>query len=92
MPLLLSSLVILENHSGLEFLKSTPEFQERYTETVTYRIFYGLDKTDTGYITWREFKQSNFLEILIHLEEESEPQRAKRDIIGMPKLVKRPLA
>merc|ERR1719158_1694562 len=34
----------LERHPGLDFLKATPEFQERYTETVIERIFYDCDR------------------------------------------------
>ena len=36
--------LLLETHPGLEFLKATPEYQERYSETVVYRIFYKNDK------------------------------------------------
>eukprot|EP01026_Neomeris_dumetosa_P033069 TRINITY_DN2630_c0_g2_i1.p1 TRINITY_DN2630_c0_g2~~TRINITY_DN2630_c0_g2_i1.p1 ORF type:complete len:362 (+),score=40.69 TRINITY_DN2630_c0_g2_i1:133-1086(+) len=32
----------LEYHPGLEFLKTSPEFQKRYQDTVVYRILYDL--------------------------------------------------
>ena len=31
---------LLESHPGLEFLQATPEFQERYADTVVMRIFF----------------------------------------------------
>jgi len=34
---------LLETHPGLEFLQATPEFQERYADTVVMRIFFILD-------------------------------------------------
>jgi len=53
---------LLETHPGLEFLQATPEFQERYADTVVMRIFFSLDSNDDGKITWRDFKNSNLLE------------------------------
>lgn len=50
---------LLKNHPGLEFLQATPEFQERYADTVVMRIFFSLDSNDDGKITWRDFKNSN---------------------------------
>ena len=55
---------LLEKHPGLEFLQQTPEFQERYADTVVMRIFYGLDTNDDGKITWRDFKNSNLFDVL----------------------------
>lgn len=34
---------LLETHPGLEFLQATPEFQDRYADTVVMRIFFILD-------------------------------------------------
>ena len=48
--------LLLETHPGLEFLKSTPEYQERYSETVIYRIFYKNDKGQKEKLSLREFK------------------------------------
>ena len=53
---------LLETHPGLEFLQATPEFQERYADTVVMRIFFALDSNDDSKITWRDFKNSNLLE------------------------------
>mmetsp|Transcript_11823 Transcript_11823/g.19990 ORF Transcript_11823/g.19990 Transcript_11823/m.19990 type:complete len:82 (+) Transcript_11823:1315-1560(+) len=47
---------LLESHPGLEFLQATPEFQDRYADTVVMRIFFTLDSNDDGRITWRDFK------------------------------------
>ncbi len=47
---------LLEKHQGLEFLQATPEFQERYSDTVVMRIFYLIDSNDDGKISWRDFK------------------------------------
>ena len=55
---------LLETHPGLEFLQATPEFQERYSDTVVLRIFFSLDVNDDGKITWRDFKNSDLFQIL----------------------------
>mmetsp|Transcript_66138 Transcript_66138/g.119098 ORF Transcript_66138/g.119098 Transcript_66138/m.119098 type:complete len:585 (+) Transcript_66138:167-1921(+) len=39
---------ILMTHPGLDFLLETQEFQERYSDTVSSRIFYIYDRKDTG--------------------------------------------
>ncbi|CAK8998704.1 unnamed protein product [Durusdinium trenchii] len=41
---------ILMTHPGLDFLLETQEFQDRYSDTVTSRIFYIYDRKDTGRI------------------------------------------
>ena len=48
--------LLLDTHPGLEFLKATPEYQERYSETVVYRIFYKNDKGQKEKLSLREFK------------------------------------
>ena len=48
---------ILLSHPGLEFLQDTPEFQDRYAETVILRIFYSLDRSGLGRITLRDLKR-----------------------------------
>lgn len=47
---------LLDTHPGLEFLQATPEFQDRYADTVVMRIFYMVDSNDDGKITYRDFK------------------------------------
>ena len=47
---------LLNSHPGLNFLEATPEFQDRYADTVVMRIFYGIDTNDDGRISYRDFK------------------------------------
>jgi len=54
---------LLDTHPGLEFLQATPEFQDRYADTVVLRIFFSLDVNDDGKITWRDFKNSDLFKI-----------------------------
>nr|CAB3449166.1 unnamed protein product [Digitaria exilis] len=69
---------LLDNHPGLEFLKSTPEFQERYAETVVYRIFYSLNRIGSGYLTLRELKRGNLLSALRHADDEEDINKVLR--------------
>ncbi len=46
---------LLDNHPGLSFLRDSPEFQERYADTVICRIFYHYDFRHTGKIFLRDF-------------------------------------
>ena len=64
---------VLDTHPGLEFLKDSPEFQDRYLETVTYRIFYQVN------VAWEwaddpagEMRRSNLLEAMTHVDEEED--------------------
>lgn len=41
---------ILLTHPGLDFLRGTQEFQDRYADTVTSRIFFVYDRKDVGRI------------------------------------------
>ncbi|KAB2067670.1 hypothetical protein ES319_A09G244200v1 [Gossypium barbadense] len=61
---------LLASHPGLEFLRSTPEFQERYAETVVYRIFYYINRSGTGHLTLRELKRGNLISAMQHVDEE----------------------
>lgn len=63
---------LLENHPGLEFLQATPEFQERYADTVVMRVFFTLDSNDDSKVTWRDFKNSNLLDIFFQVSNESD--------------------
>eukprot|EP01017_Pseudomicrothorax_dubius_P034160 TRINITY_DN464_c0_g1_i6.p1 TRINITY_DN464_c0_g1~~TRINITY_DN464_c0_g1_i6.p1 ORF type:complete len:534 (+),score=103.75 TRINITY_DN464_c0_g1_i6:138-1739(+) len=69
--------ILLETHPGLEFLGGTPEFQERYAETVIIRIFYSADTNDDGKISAREFACSQFFEALCHLEREDDINKVR---------------
>mmetsp|Transcript_24153 Transcript_24153/g.52711 ORF Transcript_24153/g.52711 Transcript_24153/m.52711 type:complete len:546 (-) Transcript_24153:91-1728(-) len=64
--------VILETHPGLEFLKEAPEFQERYAETVIYRIFYSVNRKGDRRITLRELKRSDLLEVMMMVAAEED--------------------
>ena len=64
-----------QTHPGLDFLKSTREFQERYVETVIYRIFYECNTTWNGRLTLRELRKSDLLEHMLLAEEEEDINR-----------------
>lgn len=63
---------LLEKHPGLDFLKQTPEFQERYADTVIMRIFFSLDTNDDGHITFRDFKNSDLVDVLFKVAGEDD--------------------
>lgn len=73
-PLLLT---LMETHPGLDFLKATPEFQERYRDTVIERIFYGIDVNDDWRITFRELKRSNFVQVLQQVDQEEDINKVR---------------
>jgi serine/threonine-protein phosphatase 2A regulatory subunit B'' len=61
---------VVRTHPGLEFLAATPEFQDRYKETVIIRIFYSVNRSGTGKITLRELRKSSFPRTVVVLDEE----------------------
>ena len=63
---------LLTYHPGLEFLESTPEFQEKYALTVSIRIFYGCNLSHTGRITLRELRQSKVVDAFTVVDEEED--------------------
>lgn len=63
---------LLDTHPGLEFLQATPEFQDRYADTVVMRIFYSIDTNDDGRISYRDFKKSNLLSVLFEVDAEDD--------------------
>ncbi|KAL5697338.1 hypothetical protein ACHQM5_030824 [Ranunculus cassubicifolius] len=69
---------LLATHPGLEFLQSTPEFQDRYAETVIYRIFYYVNKAGTGHLTLRELKRGNLIAAMQHADEEEDINKVLR--------------
>ncbi|GMI70401.1 hypothetical protein like AT5G44090 [Hibiscus trionum] len=69
---------LLASHPGLEFLQSTPEFQERYAETVIYRIFYYINRSETGLLTLRELKRGNLIAAMQHVDEEEDINKVLR--------------
>lgn len=48
---------LIRTHPGLEFLAETPEFQERYCDTVICRIFYGADRMRLGRVSLPELRR-----------------------------------
>ncbi|GLT42295.1 hypothetical protein SLA2020_163040 [Shorea laevis] len=69
---------LLETHPGLEFLRGTPEFQERYTETVIYRIFYYTNRSGNGRLTLRELKRGNLIAAMQQADEEDDINKVLR--------------
>lgn len=69
---------LLSTHPGLEFLQSTPEFQERYAETVIHRIFYYMNRSGNGRLTLRELKRGNLIDAMQHLDEEEDINKVLR--------------
>ncbi|ONK80515.1 uncharacterized protein A4U43_C01F18650 [Asparagus officinalis] len=69
---------LLASHPGLEFLQNTPEFQERYAETVIYRIFYYVNRSGNGHLTLRELKRGNLIAAMQHADEEEDINRVLR--------------
>ncbi|XP_052185740.1 serine/threonine protein phosphatase 2A regulatory subunit B''beta isoform X1 [Diospyros lotus] len=69
---------LLATHPGLEFLQSTPEFQERYAETVIYRIFYYMNRSGNGQLTFRELKRGDLIAAMQHADEEEDINKVLR--------------
>ncbi|KAK2402049.1 putative serine/threonine protein phosphatase 2A regulatory subunit B''delta [Trifolium repens] len=69
---------LLSSHPGLEFLHSTPEFQERYAETVIHRIFYYVNRSGNGRLTLRELKRGNLIDAMLHVDEEEDINKVLR--------------
>ncbi|KAM7269439.1 hypothetical protein ACFE04_024936 [Oxalis oulophora] len=69
---------LLATHPGLEFLQGTPEFQERYAETVIYRIFYYMNRSGNGYLTLKELKRGNLIDAMQHADEEEDINKVLR--------------
>jgi serine/threonine-protein phosphatase 2A regulatory subunit B'' len=69
---------LLATHPGLEFLRTTPEFQERYAETVIYRIFYYINRSGTGHLTLRELKRGDLIPAMQHADEEEDINKVLR--------------
>ncbi|KAK8661339.1 hypothetical protein V6N13_052232 [Hibiscus sabdariffa] len=69
---------LLATHPGLEFLQGTPEFQERYAETVIYRIFYYINRSGNGRLTLRELKHGNLINAMLHADEEDDINKVLR--------------
>lgn len=69
---------LLACHPGLNFLNATPEFQQRYAETVVERIFYGCARTHAGRLTLRDVRTARLLDTLLLVDEEDDINRERR--------------
>ena len=56
---------LLHFHPGLQFLSAHDEFKRKYALTVIARIFYKVNISRTGKITYRELKASNLFTVSI---------------------------
>jgi serine/threonine-protein phosphatase 2A regulatory subunit B'' len=63
---------ILATHPGLDFLSSSPDFQERYAQTVVARIFYSVNTAGDERLTLRELRRSRLLPRLAELAREED--------------------
>jgi len=61
---------LMSVHPGLQFLKDTPEFQERYGETVVSRMFYSCNRRGNGRMTLQEFQKGNLLNSMKAVDEQ----------------------
>eukprot|EP00730_Choanoeca_flexa_P007502 TRINITY_DN12341_c6_g1_i3.p1 TRINITY_DN12341_c6_g1~~TRINITY_DN12341_c6_g1_i3.p1 ORF type:complete len:536 (+),score=121.54 TRINITY_DN12341_c6_g1_i3:110-1717(+) len=61
---------VLHEHPGLEFLAGSPEYHERYIDTVIARIYYTCDRTWNKRLTASELRSSRLLERLHTLDDE----------------------
>jgi len=65
---------LLNRHPGLDFLHDSPEFQERYADTVICRILYAYDRHDLRRVYLRELrsKRPNVVETWRRLDQEDD--------------------
>ena len=63
---------LLHFHPGLDFLDGQEEFQKKYALTVITRIFYRVNRSNSGKISLREIKNSNLMEEFMHVDEETD--------------------
>jgi serine/threonine-protein phosphatase 2A regulatory subunit B'' len=63
---------IIVSHPGLVFLKGASEFQDRYAETVIYRMFYLLNPTGAKLLSLRDIKRGKLLEAILSVEAEED--------------------
>eukprot|EP00391_Amoebophrya_sp_Ameob2_P009156 CAMPEP_0178985860 /NCGR_PEP_ID=MMETSP0795-20121207/2386_1 /TAXON_ID=88552 /ORGANISM="Amoebophrya sp., Strain Ameob2" /LENGTH=1010 /DNA_ID=CAMNT_0020676863 /DNA_START=241 /DNA_END=3273 /DNA_ORIENTATION=- len=68
---------VLQDHPGLEFLKGTREFQEKYADTVIARIFFITNAKDDGRITLQELRAPAVYQAKLKLARDREREREK---------------
>lgn len=69
---------LLCSHPGLEFLRSHPDFQQKYALTVTTRIFYAINRSGSGRITARELRRSKLLDAMRFVDENEDINKETR--------------
>lgn len=69
---------LLMCHQGLAFLHATPEFQQRYSETVIERIYFGCTRQHNGRLTLADIKRAKLLDTLMVVDEEEDINRERR--------------
>lgn len=70
---------LLDNHPGLAFLESTPEFQNRFSETAVQRIYYSCAGTQCqSQLTLKQLVNGNVLETLMQADEEEDINAERR--------------
>eukprot|EP00889_Picochlorum_renovo_P007880 jgi/Picre1/34910/NNA_002376.t1 len=69
---------IIVSHPGLAFLKGASEFQDRYAETVIYRIFYSLNPSGANRLSLRDIKKGKLLQSLLEVESEEDVNQCTR--------------
>lgn len=69
---------LLMCHQGLAFLHATPEFQQRYSETVIERIYFGCTRQHNGRLTLNDIRRSKLLDTLMVVDEEEDINRERK--------------
>lgn len=69
---------LLMCHQGLAFLHATPEFQQRYSETVIERIYFGCTRQHNGRLSLGDIKRCKLLDTLMTIDEEEDINRERR--------------
>ena len=69
---------IIVSHPGLTFLKGAAEFQDRYAETVIYRIFYSLNPSGAKRLSLRDVKKGKLLDAILEVESEEDVNACTR--------------
>ena len=66
---------VLLSHPGLEFLQETPEFQDRYAETVIHRMLYAMDRGGGGRLRSADLTRGGLLPALRALDADDDVNR-----------------
>eukprot|EP00698_Gefionella_okellyi_P022901 TRINITY_DN7683_c0_g1_i1.p1 TRINITY_DN7683_c0_g1~~TRINITY_DN7683_c0_g1_i1.p1 ORF type:complete len:594 (-),score=101.87 TRINITY_DN7683_c0_g1_i1:55-1803(-) len=69
---------LIDFHPGLDFLKATPEFQDKYAETVVIRIMYTVNRSGSGRLSLKELQSSDLCEVMLQLDDEPDINKVTR--------------